>query len=583
MRVLLLHPDDSPLTGPWARQHWDLIIDMGRSSPFSADRWTQHFRCPVLRSDSFRQGIADAHRIREIFSFPRRRLLDEVGIDWWDLLSLLVAPEGFDLLVLQRVSGELRPEYEFWSTRHQGPVRILEALLGRSIQSFGGGVLARSAARAMHYAGLVRRFSPRQLKEIFFDKYDPAYEWRSRATSKPRPCAEPVVLVPSAYGNVSRTAFAFARLLPRQSFLLMATRESAKKIASAPNVDIRDLSAYATRRPLAAEADSLADRWCALKKEFEAVAELRTLESAGVLDPIVGWIRNGLGVRNAWREVLEQEPVQAVLCGDDSNVYTRLPVLLATRRGIPTVDFHHGAIDGRYMLKELPCDLYLAKNEMERDYLVRLCGLPAEKLLLAAPPSIEMLPAHVRVGLREAASAIFFSEPYENAGMRAEEVYAEILPELLRLAVANQRSLVIKLHPFESRDQRRRIVVDILGSQDAKRVNVVDGPLTPELLAQAWFGVTIESTTVIDCLQNGICCFLCGWLSLSPYGYAQQYARFGVGEMLQDASQIAGIAERVERFNKTPRTSASWGKTVDPAMLQEWLTAREGSTVRSAS
>jgi len=581
MRVLLLHPDDSPLTGPWSRQHWDLIIDLGSSSSFSSDRWAQHFRCPVLRSESFRRGLDDAHKVSEIFSIPRRRLVDEEGIDWWDLVSLLVAPQAFELLAFQRLAEEIKPEQELWSTRCGGAVRTFEALLGRPIPAFGNGILARSVARAMHYAGLVRRFSPAQFKEIFLDKYDPAYDWRSRITSKSRPRSEPVVLVPSAYGNVSRSASAFAGLLPKQSFLMIATRESAKKFLPPPNLEIRDLFAYAAHTSHGAETDSLLNRWFDLSKEFEAVPELHVLTRAGILDPVALWIRSGLGVRNAWREVLEREPVQAVLCGDDSNIYTRLPVLLAARRGIPTVDFHHGAIDGRYMLKELPCDLYLAKNEMERDYLVRLCGLSAEKIAIAAPPA-EKLSTNFHPDQKRKTSAIFFSEPYENAGMRAEEVYAEILPELFRLAIANRRGLVIKLHPFESRKQRRRIVVDVLGPEAARRVSVIDGLLTPELLAHAWFGVTVESTSVIDCLQNGVCGFLCGWLSLSPYGYAQQYARFGVGEILKDAKRISEIPERVKEFHSQP-PPFHLSSTVDPVLLQEWLTARERSAVRSAS
>jgi len=580
MRVLLLHPDDSPLTGPWSRQHWDLIIDLGKSSSFSADRWAQHFRCPVLRSESFRRGLDDAHKVSEIFSIPRRRLVDEEGIDWWDLVSLLVAPQAFELLSLERVAHQVKPDHEFWSTRPGGTVCIFEALLGRPIHAFGTGVLSRSAARAMHYAGLVRRFSPAQFKEIFLDKYDPAYDWRSRITSKPRPRSEPVVLLPSAYGNVSRTASAFARLLPRQSFLMIATRESAKKFVPPANLEIRDLFAYAARRSHA-ERDSLLNRWLELRKEFEAVPELRLLDRAGVIDPMPGWIGSGIGVRNAWREVLQHEPVQAVLCGDDSNLYTRLPVLLAARRGIPTVDFHHGAIDGRYMLKELPCDLYLAKSEMERDYLVRVCGLPAEKIVIAAAVA-EKNNLDAPPDQRSAASAIFFSEPYENAGMRAEEVYAEILPELFRVANANQRGLVIKLHPFESRHRRRRIVVDVLGPEAARMVNVVDGPLTLELLAQAWFGVTVESSSVIDCLQNGVCCFLCGWLPLSPYGYAQHYARFRVGKILEDATKIADIPEHVKQFYSEPASFRVPSK-LDPVLLQEWLTARDRSAVRSAS
>ena len=70
----------------------------------------------------------------------------------------------------------------------------------------------------------------------------------------------------------------------------------------------------------------------------------------------------------------------AVMCGDDSNPSTRLPVMLGRQQSIPTLDFHHGAMDGRFILKQLSSDLYLAKGEMERDYLLKICGLPADRV-----------------------------------------------------------------------------------------------------------------------------------------------------------------------------------------------------------
>ena len=294
---------------------------------------------------------------------------------------------------------------------------------------------------------------------------------------------------------------------------------------------------------------SLTERWTKLRADLCESPELRVLVQAGLLDSFPAWIRDGMSARNAWREVLEGEPVEGVLCGDDSNLYTRLPVLLAVRRKIKTVDFHHGALDGRYALKDLPCDLYLAKNEMERDYLLRVCDLPAEKVVLGAPPPENALPA-IEPHHPAQSSAIFFSEPYELAGLRADEVYRELLPSLCRVARQSGRGVTLKLHPFESLSQRRRVVHDVLAPEDRNLVNVVDGPLTSALMEQAWFGITVESTTVIDCLRNGICCFLCGWMSLSPYEYAQQYRplwnRRGAAERtaaLRNSEPVGGISE----------------------------------------
>jgi hypothetical protein len=570
MRVLLLQPEDSPERGPWSRQHWDLIVDLGKASLFSVERWTRRFGCPVLRTDSFRHGIADAKHVRETFSAGRGRLVDEEGIDWWELMSLLVAPYALILPALLSAAKEISASAELWTTRPGGIAGIVAIALGRSLQSFERTGLARSAARAMHYAGLVRRFSAAQFTEIFLDKYDSGYRWRSRFAARQPRCPEPVVLLPSAYANVSRMAAAYARLLPDQPFLMVATRRSARQFVAPPNVQTRDLAAYASTGSGGPEVTSLTERWTKLRTDLCRFPELQVLVQSGLFDSFPGWIRDGLSARNAWREVLEAEPVAGVLCGDDSNLYTRLPVLLAARRKIKTVDFHHGAIDGRYALKDLPCDLYLAKNEMERDYLLRVCDLPAEKVVLGAPP--ENIPSAIAIQSPAQSSAIFFSEPYELAGVRVDEVYRELLPSLCRLARQSGRGVTIKLHPFESRSQRRRVVHEVLTPEDRNLVNMVDGPLTSTLMAQAWFGITVESTTVIDCLRNGICCFLCGWLSLSPYEYAQQYARFGIGEVLQDAQQVLEIPSRLADFQNRPPMKLNLSVTADPAMLERWLT-----------
>jgi hypothetical protein len=90
-------------------------------------------------------------------------------------------------------------------------------------------------------------------------------------------------------------------------------------------------------------------------------------------------------------------------------------------------------------------------------------------------------------------------------------------------------------------------------------------------------------------LQNGVCCFLCGWLKLSPYEYTQQYARFGVGQFLEGAEQIGKIPERLEEWQKQSLPSALsksvFSKQADPAMLQRWLImgSPEYTSARSVS
>ena len=569
MRVLLIHADDSARRGPWTRERWDLIIDLGRSSAFSAEEWGRQCGCPVLRADSFQEEIEDLRRVREILALGKNKLLDLEGIDWWNLTSLLLAFEVHAVLGMQRMAPEIGPSAELWSTRAGGPAGILALLLGRNLHAFRGGTLERVTDRVFHYAGLAHRFSPAEIKQIFLDKHDADYRWRSRFSSSEPVLSKSAVLIPSAYVNVSRMAAAYAQLLPEQQFLMVATRQSAKNFTPAPNIQVRDLAAYASGRPSTGELDCLERDWKKLRTDLCHLPELRVLVELGYMDPVSRWIRDGLFARDAWRAVIEREPVCGVLCGDDSNLYTRLPVVLAAKKNIPTVNFHHGAFDGRYLLKDFPCDVYLAKTEAERDYLVRVCRLPEERIAIGAPSSAEGACDSTH---QKRSSAIFFSEPYEVYGMRAEEVYRELLPPLSRMARASGHDVIVKLHPFESRRQRSRMIREILGSADRTNVRVLDGPLTEELLSRAWFGITVESTTVIDCQRHGVPCFLCGWYTVIPCGYLDQYEKYGIGERLASAAEIAEIPTRIA--NARPfDPGATLPCQIDPAKLHTWLTA----------
>ncbi|MGA9977241.1 MAG: hypothetical protein WBQ08_01195 [Candidatus Sulfotelmatobacter sp.] len=570
MRILLLHPEDFPQRGPWSAQRWDLIIDLGVSSVSSAAAWEEMTHASVLRADSFRKGVDDIKQVKKLFSLGMGRLRDEEGIDWWGLTSMSIVRETEAVLIFLRMIPKIGGSAEIWATRPGWPANAVSLLLNRPFKSFSQERSARLSARVRHYGSLLQRFSARQIKEIVLDKYDSSYKWRSRFAARTPPLAEPSILVPSAYGNVSRMAAAYARMLPEQSFLLVATRQSGRLSGLPPNVQTRDLAAYVGSDLPVRESAEILEGWAKLKADLCAIPEFAVLSRAGVLEGFPRWFQDGLGARNAWRKVIEREPVCGVLCGDDSNIYTRLPVMLAARRGISTADFHHGALDGRYLLKDLPCDAYLAKTEMERDYLLRVCGLPPEKVVLGAPAPAPSDPPQDG-NLKEPSCLVLFSEPYENAGMRAEEVYREVLPRLCRLGRENGRNVVLKLHPFESLSQRTRTVRNLLAEEDFKRVTLVDGPLTQRLLSNTWFGVTIESTTVLDCFVRGVPCFVCEWLTWSPYGYVQQYARCGVAQILRDAKELDEIPGLLAGPRDWPLPAEGFWKTAEAEALRRLL------------
>jgi len=578
MRVLLVQPEDFLDSGPWSARNWDLIVNLGRSP--LAHLGQIHNGAPVLHLDHYSQGFSDARIVRDLRHAGRGQLIDEHGIDCWELTSVVVVQQAFNVLQLQRMAAEIPRDAELWSTRPTWTTRVLAELLHTPVSCFRTGRWIRAKSAAQHYRQVLHHFSPSQIKQIFFDKYDAGYRWRAHFSGKPNPRSEPVVLVPSAYTNVSRTAALYAAMLPDVHFLLVATRQSAHECVLPENMEACDLAAYARVQPQASEIVALMEAWTKLKSHLQALEPLRLLSLAGILDQIPAFLHSLPFVRNAWRQVLEYEPVCSVLCGDDSNFVTSLPVVLAKKRNTPTIDFHHGALDGFYLFKDLPADLYLAKSEMERDYLVRLCGLPPTRVMIASTTLRQSVSSGSKT--RDQRNIVLFSEPYELAGMHAEEVYGELLPALWLLAQSNHRELVVKLHPFESRTQRVRAASRVLPEEAMSQVRWIQGPLTSELLQQAWFGITIESTTAIECTQNGVCCFLCRWLKLSPFGYAEQFTRFGMGESLQNLQQINEIPDRVEKFHNRHRVQQT---ETDPSQLLKWLTSgrREDGQARSAS
>jgi hypothetical protein len=578
LKTLLVHPEDSPCSGPWAGEKWDLIVDLGKSSVFTRAAWQERLNSPVLQLDTLRHGVQDFDSIRQLLHAGRNQLLDEIGLDWWELVSVLIYPELQDAVLLRRLAEQLDATAELYATRQAWPASGVGLLLQRPLRTFPD---TPRSSHFRHYRDVLRRFSFDQLAQIFLDKYDVRYRWRSRFAARRRGGPGPFVLLPSAYTNVSRMALAYASLLPEQSFLLVATRRSGTHFDPAPNVTCTSLAAYAGVPEPKAEYLELLGRWRTLQQNLAQLPEIGLLSRAGVLEGFPNHFRDGLAIRNAWRNVLSEERIAAVMCGDDSNIYTRLPVLLARQQGIPTLDFHHGALDGRFLMKELSSDLYLAKGEMEQDYLLRLCRLPAERVIVAGPPLPQSIPAH-KHERDETSPILFFSEPYEAGGLRTEEIYRELLTPLARLASEFGRKLVVKLHPFESRAERMALVAKVLSPEYAALVNVLDGPFTPELVGRAWFAVTVESTVVIDCSLLGVPCFLCEWLSNSPYGYTRQYACFGVGRILNSPAQLNEVP-RMLAEPATPFSEESLLKPMDPELFRRMLATGGGAATQKAA
>jgi hypothetical protein len=574
MKILLIDPLDTADAGDWAAQRWDQIIDLGTGGKNTCERWSRQFQCPVIAFDSLRNGFDAFRRTRELLGLGRGRLFDEYGLDWWEIASMLFHGEMETLILLQDFVATLGAQDEVHVSRPGVHADFLQYLLPQRAHVFP---LRREKQRRglAHYLQASKKLSLTQMTDIFWDKYDSGQQFRGRFARRRQASTQPVVLLPTAYINVSRTGIAYANTFPNDNFLLVTTRHSGWVRDRPKNVAAARLTSYVARRDRSRENAAIGSQWRALLNELRKAREFEILRRLGYLDAMPQRFRQGCEVRDAWLNVLDTEPVQAVLCSDDSNPYTRIPLLLARERGLPGIACHHGALDGRYFFKRSFGSVIWAKGKMEQDYLVRTCGVPRDKVEINAPA----LPANfTRADRRESEpgnflpNILFISEAYDVSGGRPEEFYRDLVPPLADLAMATKRQLIVKLHPAESHRERSRMLNRMLTKEQEKVLRVISGPLTEEILQSAWFGISVLSTVSIECAIRGIPCFLCKWLEFWPYGYIDQYIRFGVGIGLKEPAEIARIPEYLQNLPPRSDVMANLWQSAAPECLRELLT-----------
>jgi hypothetical protein len=401
--------------------------------------------------------------------------------------------------------------------------------------------------RMRHYHEAFSHLDTVEFAQVLADKFDSDHSIRRRFARRARPSGTPVILLPSAYLNVSRVALSYAEQLPVHQFLLVHARNNAKVPSLPPNVRSSSLSPYfvPSDKP---ETASLLESWNGLRKHLVYGAEVFNMADAmGLLGRFPTLLLWGLALRDAWSQVFESENVTACFSADASNPPSSIPLIMAQKRRLPVLACHHGALDYQMAIKTNHADVHLAKSEIERDYLLRICRLAPEKIVVA-PPVSSKPPRMLRGSARW---LVFFTEPYASSGWRSDEVYRDLLPRLCALAQTCGLKLVFKLHPFESIKGHRKMLRRLV-PQHERQIEVLAGPPSDQLWSNTRFALTVQSSTAVECCALGIPVFLCAWLRDSWAGYLQQYARFGVGHVLVSPDQISEIPELLaNRGNKS--------------------------------
>jgi hypothetical protein len=579
MKVLLLHPEDDFPHSP-GKGRLDLIVDLGRAPKSFYDDISRKTACEVFSIFDLAVEVDDFLIWRDLLQFGMGRVVDRLGIDWWDVIGLLLQGEMQDLRLAQRLARRIKKIGKCTDLTVSRPSPLADAVgleLGCSLNSLRADPLRRLVTGAGRYRQAAANLSFRQLRQVVYDKYDSQYVWRRRLAPVPVRLSTPVVLIPSAYSNVTRAAFRYAKVLPDQQFLLVLARETANISPIPANVRTATLAAFALHKSDAQELRKLESAWDGLGESLRLNREFELSARVGVLDRGKRLLRWGLAVRDAWNAVFERCPILSCLCGDDSNPYSRIPLLLARQRQLPAIAFHHGALDGFMAFKPSAFSTYLVKGEMERDYLERVCKVESDCLRMGAASAP---PETCSLWRDQSPWIVFFTEPYETDLWRARAIYREVIPRLCAAARTAGKKVLMKLHPFESVRQRQRMLNDVLSGDDRQFVSVTAAPMSAEILQNTWCAVTVESSTAVECANAGIPVFLCGWLRHAYVGYASQYARFGVGRMLDcpdDLLKIAGMSPAAIPSSSLRNQLIS---RIPPEHLAEILHSARASTLR---
>jgi hypothetical protein len=572
MKVLLLHPEDE-FSPPAKGASWDLVVDFARAPGATYERWRREGNCRVISLYDFEYGPEDLSRLRGLLQAGLGAMVDGEGIDWWDITIPPILAETRQCLLIRRLADNLGAGCELYGSRPDPQFQALGSLLGGSPVNLAGS-FRRAWSRVEHYREALSGLDARTFLQVLQDKFDPRHSLRRRLFRSGPNSGQPLVLLPSAYINVSRTEVAYASLLPECQFLLALARRNGRLGHLPHNVRMISLDPYFA--PVKQqELASLLENWRELSQRLIAGApEFAAANAAGVLARVPWVLRWGMTIRDAWKRLYDSETITACLSADDSNPYTRIPLILAQKRGIPALACHHGVFDYRVAVKPLHADFYLAKAEIERDYLLRVCGVVPQKIVLGGPaPQGKERPGP---GARHQARPwlVFFTEPYGIAGWRVEEVYRDLLPRVLALAESCGLQVVFKLHPFENVPAHWRRLRRYLPKEKLPAIQVMAGAITSELWQKARLALTVQSTVALECATEGVPVFLCAWLQLAISGYIQQYEKFGIARVLNSPAEIADIPRWLEtQGGFTPVPEQVW-KALDAREFQGLLRGR---------
>ena len=279
MRVLLLHPEDD-VEGAWSRERWDLIVDLGRAPKSSYEEWSCGLGCRIFSIFDLAIEVEDLRVWRGLLALGMGRVVDRWGIDWWDVFGLLlqaVREHAADT----RLAEELRQCRTLAVTRSSVMADALQLQLGIPLTVLRSGLGCESRTVSTRYGAGLANLSFEQLRQVAYDKFDSQYAWRRKFARAPEQKSEPVILLPTAYSNVTKTALQYAQHLPEQRFLLVLARESGAASNLPANVRMCPWQRLHASPPCGAKCNSWQTAGFRLEQHLQELVEFRLAAESG--------------------------------------------------------------------------------------------------------------------------------------------------------------------------------------------------------------------------------------------------------------------------------------------------------------
>jgi hypothetical protein len=127
------------------------------------------------------------------------------------------------------------------------------------------------------------------------------------------------------------------------------------------------------------------------------------------------------------------------------------------------------------------------------------------------------------------------------------------------------------------------LVKSVLGDRDWHEVELIGGVPPEQVMSRAWCGVTVDSSVAVECATHDIPFFLCGWLDYSGDGYLEQFARFGVAEVLESPENIQLIPQMVSDYRPDPGRRQRIWREADPSQLDAILFTKRQERVKQCA